>query len=350
VGSTPATTRVIVPSTAFRPSSVAVVAASEVLVCCDQVIARYRLAGAAYTATGPMLLGIGHVPVSRITRSVPINAVSDGYADTTPDPGYFFQVRDAAFGGTVAVMFNHTRAYAEGARFYKLFVGATEPRQSFTDYRWNAPSSSFQAEHTTPSPSGFYRVRAPHELWYNHWLGYRLNTLGLPNGLHTVTIRLYSAQSAASEIGNGGMAGRSVVLRIDNSMPMVSIEEIRNAGVVVNTCGIVTGTKDAFTFRITAHDAEQHLQGWNLVSLWGDNKSKAVASDSYAAHASPTRKWGGVAATLVPTPHWSATVAGDPTSRRCAHVFRLDVSARVIDGYNFLHYQQVHKAITIMLD
>jgi hypothetical protein len=341
---------VVVSAVPVRPSSVAVLSPTELLVCCDQVIARCTLTGGTYQATGPMLLGVGHVPVSRISRSTPPNPVSDGYADTTPDAGYFFQTKDAAFGGTLGVMFNHTRAHAEGARFYKLFVGGAEPRQSFTDYRWNAPLNTFQAQLTAPSASGFYPVRPPNELWYNHWLGYRLDTLGLPNGLHTVTIRLYSAQTAASEIGNGGLAGRSVVLRVDNSLPLVTIDQIRNGTNVVNTCGIVTGSLDAFTFRVTAHDAEQHLRGWSLVALWGDNRSRSVVGDSYAAHVSPSKKWAGVNGSLVPASPWSATVPGDPTSRRCAYTFRLDASARVIDGYTHLHYRSFYKSITIMLD
>jgi hypothetical protein len=344
----PATTQVILSAVPFRPSSVALISPTDLLVFCNDVVARFKLT--PFQTTGPMLLGIGHVPVSRISRSSPLNAVSDGYADTSVDPGYFFKVKDAPFGGTLPIMFNHTRAYAEGARFYRLFVGSVEPRQSFTDYRWNAAANTFQALTTSPSASGYYRVRAPNELWYNHWLGYLLNSRLLANGLHTISIRLYSSQVASSEIGTPGLPGRTMVVRVDNSLPLVSIDQILHNGTLVNACGIVQGNVDSFTFRITAHDAEQHLRNWSMVALWGANKSKAVGADSYDAHASPTKKWAGVNAAIVPAAPWTATVAGDPTSRRCAHTFRLGAWARTIDGWNHIHYREFHKSITIMLD
>jgi len=64
----------------------------------------------------------------------------------------------------------------------------------------------------------------------------------------------------------------------------------------------------------------------------GDNKSKAVASDSYAAHVSATKKWGGITG-VVPAPAWNAAVPGDPTSTKCAHTFYLGVWDRVINGW-----------------
>ena len=101
-------------------------------------------------------------------------------------------------------------------------------------------------------------------------------------------------------------------------------------------------------FDIVATDPQQHLLSWSLTALWGDNRSALVASDSYASHVSPTRQWAGVAG-VVPAAPWHAAVAGDPTSTRCAHTFVLSMWDRVIDGYGYLHYNQVHKSITIML-
>ncbi|WP_420129100.1 hypothetical protein [Longimicrobium sp.] len=342
-------TKTVIATTPFRPSSVAVVSPTRLLVCCDQTIAQLDLTSSIYTPAGTMLLGIGHVPADRISRSTPLNPATDGYADTTADPGYFFQVKDAPFGGTLPVMFNHERAYAEGARYYKLEVDGVEPRQSFTDYRWSTSTNRFQAQAVNPSATGYYRVRAPSELWYNHWLGYLLNTAGLTNGLHQITLRIFTGTSEATEIGGGADAGRSVVVQIDNTAPLVAIEKIFHDGGEVGTCGLVTSGSDQFTFGITAQDPEQHMGSWSLIALWGDNKSKPVASDSYAAHVSPTRKWAGPAGAVVPSPVWEATVAGDDSSRRCAHTFRLAASSRVIDGWNALHHPVVYKSITLLL-
>jgi hypothetical protein len=181
-----------------------------------------------------------------------------------------------------------------------------------------------------------------------------LDTRGLSNGLHTITIRLYGAQNAGSEIGSEAASGRSAVVQIDNTQPLVAIEKIFH-GVGVNevgTCGIVNSGNDEFTFRITAADAEEHMGSWSLVALWGDNKSAVVDQDSYAAHVSPSRKWAGPSGQLAPivAPQpWHAAVPGDPTSTHCAHTFQLSAASRVIDGWNTLHYAVYHKSITLML-
>ena len=326
---------------AFRPSSVAVVSPTRLLVCCDQVVEQVDLTASVYTPVGPVLLGIGHVPSDRIT--------SDGYADTWNDVGYFFRVKDAPFGGTLPVMFNHTRAYDEGARYYKLLVDGVEPRQSFTDYRWSTATNHWQAQETNPTASGYYKVRPPSELWYNHWLGYMLSTLGLSNGLHTITIRLYATTNAASQMGSEADPGRSVVVQIDNTQPLVSLDKIFHDGSEVGTCGIVNAGSDLFTFRITASDPEQHMGSWSLTALWGDNKSKPVDGDSYAAHVSPTRKWAGPSGADVPAAPWDCNVPGDFTSRHCAHTFHLSAWSRVIDGWNTLHHATYNKSVTLML-
>ena len=331
---------------AFRPSSVAVVSPDTPLVCCNDQVDELFLS--PYVITGPMLLGVGLVPVDRISRSSPVNPATDGYADTTVDPLYFFQVKDTPFGGTLALMFNHQGAFGAGARFYRLAVDGVEPRQSFSDYQWNSASNAFVLRTIVPSPAGYYPVRTPGELWYNAWLGYLFDTSSLTNGLHTITVRLFASMLAGSEIGSAANPGRSMVVQIDNSWPSAVINQIVHDGSVVGTCAIVDAGSDQFTFNITAIDPEQNLLSWSLVALWGDNQSGMVAQDSYSSHVSPTRKWAGVNG-VVPSPPWHATVVGDPTSRRCAHTFRLSVWDRVINGYGYLHYAEFDKSITLML-
>ena len=320
----------------FRPSSVAVVAENHLLVCCNSEVSELWLAGSVFVPTGPIVMGIGHVPADRIIS---------GYADTTLDPGYFFQVKDAPFGGTFSLMINHERAYGDGARYYKIQVDGVTQRQSWHDYRWSTTTNSFRLRTVNPVGSGYFRVRRPHEIWYNHWLGYRLNTSGLSNSLHTITVRLYGAANAASHISS-----HSLQVQIDNQWPRALLDEIihhhQTAGpVVVGTCGIVSEETDQFTFRITAHDLEGHLKSWRLRALWGNNKSANIASDSYT----PPSPWHGPLDTIVPAPPWHATVGGDPTSRRCAHTFYLTVWDRVINGYRYIHRSQYHRSITLLL-
>ena len=347
----PVTTAAIATAVSVRPSSVQVVSSDRLVVCANTEVDLINLSSSVFVATGPMLLGVGHVPVSRISRHNPVDPNVDGYADTTVDPSYFFQVKDSPFGGTLPIMFNHDNAFLIGARYYRLFVDGSEPLETLTDYLWSTPANSFVAQNISPTAVSYYPVRSPAQLWYNHWLAYLLYTGALSNGVHTIGVKLFSATVPAAEIGTINDPGRTMVVRIDNGLPQASIDVIRHDGGVVGTCGIVSSGSDAFTFDIVALDAEQHLLSWSLSALWGDNKSKAVDSDSYSNHVAVNKKWAGISATVpvvAPSP-WHATVAGDPTSTRCAHTFYLGVWDRVIDGWNYIHYSDYHKSITIML-
>jgi hypothetical protein len=329
-----------------RPSSVAVTTPGKIVICSDSAISELDLTGGAFSAAGPIFLGIGFVPIDHINNSLPMNPLTDGYATT--DPGYFFYVKDSPFGGTLPFMITHDAAYAPpyNARYYKVQVDGTEPLQSFNDYLWNG--TQFVLHTTSPLLGGYYPVRSPGQLWYNHWLGYMLDTSGLSNGLHNIHIRLFHANGTEIVIPPAVIHNRWV--RIDNGWPTASIDQIIHDGIPVDTCAIVKTGTDQFTFRITAHDPEQHLLSWSLVALWGDNKSGGVSSDDYNAHVSPSRLWAGISGTVVPPPGpspWHATVAGDPTSRHCAHTFYLTVWDRVINGYNYLHRSDYHKSITI---
>ncbi len=329
----------LVVGTPFRPSSVAVLAASDILVCCDSEIDEISLgASSVYRASGDIMLGIGHVPATSIVG---------GYATT--DPGYFFQVKDSPFGGSLPAMVNHDRAYSEGARYYKVFIDGVEQRQPFSDYRWDNPTNKFVLRTVSPSATGFFAVRSPAELWYNHFLGYYADTSALTNALHTIGIRLYSAANAASEIGNLTDPGRTVALKIDNRWPTAAINTILHDGAAVGTCAVVTSGSSVFEFDVTASDPDGHLKSWYLGAMWGDNASGTVASDTYANHLGTAPIWAGIAGAVTPAaPGWDANDGTWP-STHCAHTFYLDVWDRVIDGWSYIHEAGYHKSITILL-
>ena len=332
----------------MRPSSVAVVGADQVYVCSDQVVSKLSLSG--FGPTDPIFMGIGHVPVSKIGPKPNIPA---GMATT--DPGYFFLVVDAPFGGTLPIMFNHDHARTMGAAHYRIVVGGVElPVKQFNDYRWNNATSQFDLV-PNPMPVGtYYNVRAAGEVWYNPWLGALVDSTDsvnhLPNGLHTIAIRLFNA--AHAEIGLITDVGRSAQVLIDNGLPIASIDKILHNGVEVPVCAIEHLGVDNWTFQITARDAEKHLHSWGLSAVWGANKSKPVGSASYVHNAAGL--WEGLPPdpNVVPPPGptvpWHAAVAGDPSSTNCAHTFYLGVWDRVIDGWNYIHYSDYSKSITII--
>lgn len=338
LGVAPATANVVANGLPSRPSSAALVMGSRLVVCCDNVLASMELSDGVFTGTGPLLMGVGHVPINRIVG---------GYADTSADAGYFFQVKDSPFGGSLPVQFNHTRARALGASYYKVLIDGVEVTAPWGDYRWNNAINGFEYVPILPDAGNFYSVRGAGELWFNAWLGLVRDTGDFANGLHTLQVRIYNPLKV--QIATAGITTQ-VQLMLDNSWPTAAIPSISHNGTPVPACAIVETNPDVFRFEITAEDPQQHLLSWSLVALWGDNKSATIASDSYAAHVSPTKLWGGINGLVPAAPaSWQATVPGDPTSRRCAHTFVLNVWDRVINGFGYIHHASAHKSITIML-
>lgn len=182
-----------------------------------------------------------------------------------------------------------------------------------------------------------------------------LDTTGQPNGLNRISIKLFSAESAASEIGHFTDAGRPATLMIDNTTPVANLQQIfqQPGNIPVGACGLVTTGAPTFTFVVTASAPQSHLQGWSLTAYWGDNKSATVTSDSYNNHVTPSKLWAGITGVAVPPPGptpWNATVAGDPTSIHCAHSFFLYAWDRVINGQGFIHSAASYqKSITLLL-
>jgi len=339
--------------TAAAPYSVAVLSSNQLLIASATEVSEVDLTASVYSAAGPVFLGIGFVPADA-------THLPSGYADTTMDPTYFFQVKDCPFGGTLPLMINWEHARSLGANFYQVFIsGPVGPTvqitQPFTDYLWSVALNEFEAVTTTPASGGYYPLRSAGQIWLNFWLGLLLDTTGRPNGLNTIAIKLFSAESAASEIGHDTDPGRFASVMIDNTTPVANLQQIyqQPGNVPINACGLVTTGTPTFTFEITATQPQSHLLGWSLTAYWGDNKSETVTSDSYSNHVSPTRLWAGVTSTAVPPPGpspWNSTVSGDPTSTHCAHSFFVNAWDRVINGWGYVHgVASYQKSITILL-
>jgi hypothetical protein len=339
----PPSVMAITAATPAAPYSVSVLSPDRILIACGTVISEADLTSSVFSPAGPILLGIGFVPNDA-------THLPNGYADTSMDPAYFFQVKDCPFGGTLPLMINWQHARAMGANYYQVFIGGVQVTQPFTDYLWSVPLNAFEAVTTAPV-GGYYLLRSAGQIWLNFWLGLLLDTTGQPNALNTISIKLFSAQNPATEIGHATDAGRFAALMIDNTVPTANLLQILHSGVPVATCDIVTTLPHTFTFQITA-SAPRHLLGWNLYAYWGDNQAALVTSDAYSNHITPTRIWTGVTSTVVPPPGptpWDASVAGDPTSIHCAHTLWLSAWDRVINGWGYIHGAATyHKSITLM--
>jgi len=349
---TPATVTAIAGPTSPAPYSVAVLSSNQLLIASATAVSEVDLTASVYSAAGPIFLGIGFVPADA-------THLPSGYADTTVDPTYFFQVKDCPFGGTLPVMLNWEAARSMGANFYQVFISgpigpAVQVMLPFSDYLWSVPLNEFELVTTPPASGGYYPLRSAGQIWLNFWLGLLLDTTGRPNGLNRISIKLFSAESAAAEIGHFTDPGRFASVMIDNTMPVVNIQQIdqQPGNVAVNTCAIVETGTPTFTFQVTASAPLSHLMGWSLTAYWGDDKSNSVSSDSYNNHITPTRLWAGITGVAVPPPGptpWNATVSGDPTSIHCAHSFFLDAWDRVINGWGYIHgVASYQKSITLL--
>ncbi len=339
--------------TAFAPYSVAVLSSNQLLIACATEVDEVDLTASVYSAAGPVFLGIGFVPADA-------THLPNGFADTTMDPTYFFQVKDCPFGGTLPLMINWEHARSVGANFYQVFIeGPVGPplqlTQPFGDYLWSVPLNEFELV-TTSATGGYYPLRSPGQIWLNYWLGLLLDTTGRPNGLNKISIKLFSAEDPAFEIGTDTDPGRFASVMVDNTVPVVNLQQILHqpGSVPVDVCAIVGTGTPTFTFRITASAPQSHLLAWNLIAYWGNNKSQVISTDNYNNHVSPSRLWAGVTGAVVPPPGpsaapWDATVAGDPTSIHCAHSFFLNAWDRVINGWGYVHgVASYQKSITLL--
>jgi hypothetical protein len=216
----------------------------QVLVCCDQTIEQVDLSG-VFQPAGPLLMGIGFIPFDKVNQVTGL---------ATTDPGYFFQVSGAPFGGTLPLMINHLRAHNDGAAYYRVKVDGVVHTDAWSDYHWNGFNYVLQTVGTVSVAGhpGYYPVRALSDLflWMNPSLGDLLSTAGLSNGLHTITVEFVNGAGLLLETST------PLIVRIDNNVcsATLAVPQVHGAGADPN-CGLlhyVTKNTDPVTMAFTA--------------------------------------------------------------------------------------------------
>jgi hypothetical protein len=139
----PAVVTAIAASVPTAPYSIAVLSSNQILITSATTISEVDLTASLFSAAGPILLGIGFVPADAIH-------LPNGFADTTMNPTYFFQVKDCPFGGTLPLMINWQAARSAGANFYQVWVNGTLVTSSFSDYLWSVALNEFELITTVP--------------------------------------------------------------------------------------------------------------------------------------------------------------------------------------------------------
>lgn len=328
----------------WRPSGIVVSSANTpIYVTTDKAIVKV---GLALDTSEPGFMGVGHVPISKI----------DGNGYATTDPGYFFEVKNAPFGGTLNIFGNlYDWINNLSATHYKVEVskdGAVPVGLglSWNAYKWNPILSEYELVPVAPDPiTKKYAIPAEYisnpAWWYPSFLIMRWPSG--ENGLYTFTLRLYDG--GGTDITPAGLEELTVL--IDNTPPTVNIHNIfQNKPPItdIEPCVIVDNGKNEFTFKITANDTDGHLHSYALSALYGNNQYLPISSDSYNNHINPPPPpyapvlWSGVVNQIVPA-------SPEDVPCNCAYTFYLGAWGRTINGYNRIQYVDYHKSITINL-
>jgi DNA-binding beta-propeller fold protein YncE len=345
----------------WRPSSIAVSSsATPVYIATDNEIVKVDMV----TLTGPVFMGVGHVPYSSIIN---------GYATT--DPGYFYQVKHSPFGGRLNIFGNLSNFKSLGATHYQIEVskdgGAFVPLSlSWNMYKWNTTTLKYDLVPVAPD-HGTTKYTIPleadsnyhPEFWYPPFLF--MQWPSGENGFYTFMVKIYQKSGMIWNDLTGSLpaALNSLTLRIDNTPQDVKLMNICQKGTPggltdpcypdkeIKPCDIVSTGNNQYYFKITAYDANHHLLNYSLNALWGDNKSEGIYSDAYNNHvdAEGPYRWSGVSNFIVPRDVPGS--AGNPATWNgkcnCAHTFYLGSWKRTINGYNYILYQDYHKSVTI---
>ena len=322
----------------------------------DQFVVRADLA--TLDMGEPVFVAVGHVPSTKIV---------DGYATT--NPGYFFQVKDSPFGGTLNIFGNFNIWKSLGATHYRVKVSKDGGAPSVLALSWNSHlfstvSNQYELTAVGPVPGTANRYAIPAEYpllatrWWPPFL--MMQWPSGANGMYTFSVEIWKLTPPATwtDLTPALPALKNkLTVKIDNDPPIVDLTKIRNhtTGTELDTCAVVSTPPFppptppgplTLDFKLTANDPNGHLLSYGVTAYFGHNSppATAVPADSYASHvnADGLHLWKG------PAPNLIAPPAGWTPPCNCAYTFFLDVWKRTIDGYSYLLHGQSHQSITIM--
>lgn len=283
---------------------------------------------------GPVIGSVGLIPTTKI----------DSSGRATTDPGYYVEVQNAAFGGTLNLIGNRVKLqglYSSDIKKYRVEVagpGASFSRliSNWSNYRWNG--STYLLESFAPSSLGIYELANPALDYSIDDLLIQFPTTALLPGLYQIKVTFYQ------RVGFIDVPRDSQVIKlfIDNHVPATIIDSIRHGSNEVSACAIETigAAPDGLNFRITANDPEGNLRGVSFYATYGDGQSVGVFSENYTT---AMGDWAGFTNRSVPiTGNWRPPQA-------CAYSFILVASARTTNGYGWVGKNQTHRNLTLLL-
>lgn len=314
----------------------------------------------------PVIAGIGLVPRTFINQS-------NGLATTGAD--HPINVVDAPFGKNLRFMGNIDRLRDLGITRYAIGycdMASNDCNAVFTtgfnvddwkfvedvrtNYFWNAIQGKYVLDRESPAEifnNGqyiykTYSVPSSSQTWYFEnllfdWITH--GTVKVPSSQYKIHLFGFNGDNL-SNLVNIASDESTMVVRIDNTAPIMKINSIKYKGSAVNSCSIVTldNASDPIEFDITATDPDGYLLNYTLNGEYGDNKTLGCVTENYAGYID-----GGESG-----PIWTGTSAGTTKScdnfpKSCAYSFHIFGWDRAINGYNRIHYVDYFKTLTVQL-
>jgi hypothetical protein len=235
-----------------RPGAVALMSPSRMLVHGETTLSIVDFL--PFLPTGPLFMGFGFIPFDKVIQTPGPN---EGLADTTVPPGYFYQVKDTPFGGTLPIMINYPAATALGATHYRIKVDGIVRLDSWTDERWNGVM--FTPDTVSPVvlnfQPGFYPVRTSPFLFMNPSLGSLMDSTGLSNAIHSLVVEFVRPNPLPFATSPIVLATTPVVkFRVDNNPCKGVLAAPKVGSNTADACGILRYTlpTDTVTMGFTA--------------------------------------------------------------------------------------------------
>ena len=246
------TTSLVAGGFSSRPGAAALMSPSRMLVHGETTVSIVDFL--PFLPAGPLFMGFGFIPFDKIVQPAGPN---EGLADTTVPPGYFYQVKNTPFGGSLPVMINYPAATALGATHYRIKIDGVIRLDSWTDEKWNGVT--FVPDTVSPVPvnfqPGFYPVRTSPFLFMNPSLGSLVDSTGLSNAVHSLVVEFVRPNPLPFVTSPIVLSTTPPVkFRVDNNPCRALLLPPRVGANVADACGILryTALTDVVNLAFTA--------------------------------------------------------------------------------------------------
>jgi len=281
-----------------RPGAMALIGSSRMLVHGETTVSIVDFL--PFLNGGPLFMGFGFIPFDKVVQ---VAGPNEGLADTTTPPGYFYQVKDTPFGGTLPIMINYPAATAAGATHYRIKVDGVVRLDSWTDEKWNGVM--FAPDTVTPGvvnfQTGFYPVRTSPFLFMNPSLGSLMDSTGLSNAVHSLVVEFVRPNPIPFVTSPIVVATTNPVkFRVDNNPCRGVLAAPKVGANVADACGILryTSPADTVTMGFTASHPN-NFANYSFGLIRGHNNPPApVIAGATSGPVSPATNPGSVTGTV----------------------------------------------------